>query len=98
MNASWPPPDIVVGTRVHWGVSSPDTGVVLKITKNGRRARVRWDRNGERWEPMDKLFSVTRSLTEWHVYKQGKRPCRRCGYRHEPHTRGGICRLCQGVN
>ncbi len=86
MTREWPP-QIEVGDRVHWGVSSPDTGIVLKIQKNRKRARVQWDKNGTSWVPMDVLFSVTRSLTEWAVFKRGQTPCVSCGYE--------VCRLCR---
>ena len=86
------PPRIEVGDRVHWGVSSPDTGIVIGITKNRRWARVTWDHNGTRRTPMDQLFSVTRSLTEWSVYKAGKKPCVKCGY--DTGT-DGLCRICR---
>lgn len=86
------PPEIEVGDRVHCGVTSPDTGVVLSITKNRRWARVQWDKNGTHRQPMDRLFSVTRSLTEWVSYKRGKAPCVSCGYPRD--SRDGRSRKC----
>lgn len=90
MRLEWPTP-IVVGDRVHCGITSPDTGVVLAITKNGRRAKVQWDHNGVRWRSMDELFCVTRSLTEWVSYRRGEKPCPMCGY---PLWPDGSCHLC----
>ena len=87
------PLQIEIGDRVHWGVSSPDTGIVLSITKNRKWAKVQWDTNRTRRERMEDLFSVTRSLTEWCEYKRGKIPCPSCG-----HTNGSgeeTCDLCR---
>lgn len=86
------PPRIEVGDRVHWAVSSPDTGVVLKIQKNRRRARVQWDHNGVKWVEMSNIHSVTRSLTEWQLLRRGKTPCRLCGYEADGDGLCGPCR------
>lgn len=86
------PPKIEVGDRVHAGVSSPDTGVVLRITKNRRWATVQWDSNGTRRYQMAYLFSVTRSLTEWVLFKLGKFSCPSCGY--ETEAAGAVCHMC----
>lgn len=91
------PPRIEVGNRVHHGISSPSTGIVLSIDKKRVWARVAWDHgNGTRREHLPRLFSVTRSLTEWACHRLKERPCRKCGYRvWEPRKR--LCGLCRPV-
>lgn len=96
------PMQIQVGDLVHpVGITSPDVGEVLWISKTRKTAKVDWRSWRAKRHPMDQLGSVCRSLTELISYQRGKTPCTSCGYPleeawgNEQPVDGQTCRLCE---
>lgn len=95
--AVWQDP-IAVGDRVFCGNTCPATGLVVRLSKNGRWAWVAFEQQGvpekPQRRPMAELLEVTASLSKYVHWSRGGRPCARAGCCHAAEPKRRVCWTC----